>query len=187
MEQLADHIALIEKSIRLAMENRSLDEDLRATEAALADWQAKVENYEGDLQDSSLRGSTRAGIRNLLNGAQTMVEELEKQRAELLMHSIDRDKVHAEYEKVLTWCKQVKSERKELTYTQKRDFLYMLGATVLVYKQERPGADPTWDIRVALPTVQEVIYQGQVGALGSALSTGTSAPAVPLHFSWKTR
>jgi len=42
VEQLADHIALIEKSIRLAMDNRSLDEDLRATEAALADWKAKV-------------------------------------------------------------------------------------------------------------------------------------------------
>ena len=57
------------------MENRSLDEDLRATEAAIADWKAKVENYEGDLQGSSLRGTTRAGIRNLLDAAQTMVEE----------------------------------------------------------------------------------------------------------------
>jgi hypothetical protein len=37
MEKLADHIALLERSIRLAMENHSLDEDLRATESALAD------------------------------------------------------------------------------------------------------------------------------------------------------
>ncbi len=174
LEQLADHIDLIETSIRLAMENRSLDEDLRATAATLADWQAKVENYEGDLQDSNLRGDTRAGIRNLLNTAYAMVEDLERQQAELLMHSIDRDKVHAEYEKVLAWCKQVKSDRVELTYTQKRDFLHMLGATVLVYKQERPGAAPAWDIRVALPTVQEVIYQGLDGAIGNALSRGKS-------------
>jgi DNA invertase Pin-like site-specific DNA recombinase len=186
IEQLADHIAIIEQSIRLAMDNRSLDEDLRATEAALADWKAKVENYEGDLQDSTLRGSTRAGIRNLLDGANAMVEELGKQQAELMMHSIDRDKVHAEYEKVLAWCKQIKSERKELTYTQKRDFLYMLGATVLVYKQERPGVEPTWDIRVTLPTVQEIIYQGQAGAFGNALSTGTNAPAAPPRSSLKT-
>lgn len=133
MEQLADHVAIIEKSVRLAMVNRSLDEDLRATEAALTDWRAKVENYEGDLQDSNLRGTTLASIRNLLNGAYTMIEELEKQRAELVMHSIDQDKVRAEYEKVLAWCKQVKSERTDLTYTQKCDFLYMLGTTVLVY------------------------------------------------------
>ena len=46
IEQLADHITLIETSIRLAMENRSLDEDLRATEAAIADWKAKVENRD---------------------------------------------------------------------------------------------------------------------------------------------
>src|SRR6266702_3133715 len=105
-----------------------------------------------------------------------MVEELEQQQRELLMHTIDRDKVHAEYEKVLDWCKQVKSERGELTYQQKRDFLYMLGATVLVYKQEYRGAEPVWDIRVALPKVQEVIYQGKEVAFGNALSTGTSAP-----------
>lgn len=117
MEQLADHIPLIEQSIRLAMQNRSLDEDLKATDAALTDWKAQVENYEGDLQNSKLRGSTRAGILNLLDAANAMVEKLEIQRAELVMHTIDRDKVHAEYEKVLDWCKKVKSERGELTYT----------------------------------------------------------------------
>ncbi len=115
------------------------------------------------------------------------VEELEKQQVELLMHSIDREKVHVEYEKVLAWCKQIKGEREELTYTQKRDFLYMLGATVLVYKQERPGAEPAWDIRVALPTVQEIIYQGQDGALGGALSKDRSEQAVPRRFSLRTR
>ncbi len=183
IEQLADHISIIEKSIRLAMENRSLDEDLRATEAAIADWKAKVENYEGDLQDSNLRGATRVGIRNLLDAAQGMVEELEKQQAELVMHSIDRDKVHVEYEKVLAWCKQVKSEREELTYAQKRDFLYMLGATVLVYKLERPGAEPAWDIRVALPKVQEIIYQRNDNAFGSSLSIDMSGQASLRHFS----
>ncbi len=68
-----------------------------------------------------------------LNAAYSMIEELESQQTELRMRTLDRDKVQAEYEKVLDWCKKVKSEREELTYTQKRDFLYMLGATVLVY------------------------------------------------------
>ncbi len=116
-----------------------------------------------------------------------MVEELEKQQAELVMHSIDRDKVHAEYEKVLAWCKQVKSDRVELTYTQKRDFLHMLGATVLVYKQERPGAEPIWDIRVALPSVQEIICQGYDNPFGNSLSKDRSEQAVPRRFSSKTR
>jgi len=179
MEQLADHIAIIEKSIRLAMDNRPLDEDLRATEAAIDDWKAKVENYEDDLRDSSLRGSTRAGIRHMLDAANAMLEDLEKQHAELMIHAIDRDKVHAEYEKILDWCKQVKSDRKELTYTQKRDFLYMLGATVLVCQQEYRDAAPSWDIRVALPAVQEVIYQGLGVDLGNALSRDTSERASP--------
>src|SRR5690349_10181902 len=123
MERLADHIPVMVEPIRLAMRNRSLDEDLKATEAAIAECKAQVENYEGDLQNSKLRGSIRAGILTLLDDAQGMVEELEGQRAELIMHSIDRDKVNAEYEKVLDWCKKIKSQREELTYTQKRDFL----------------------------------------------------------------
>jgi len=187
LEQLADHIAIIEQSIRLAMQNRSLDEDLRATDATLAEWKAQVENYEGDLQNSKLRGTTRAGILNLLDAANAMVEQLEMQRAELVMHTIDRDKVHAEYEKVLDWCKQIKSERKEPTYTQKRDFLHMLGATVLVSMQEYKGAPPTWDIRVALPKVQEIIYQGKEVAFGNSLSTGRSERAALQRFSLRNR
>jgi|GEM_PF-5018106 len=49
------------------------------------------------------------------------------------------------------------------TYPQKRNFLHMLGATVLIEKQAYVGAEPAWDIRVALPKVQEVIYQGKDG------------------------
>jgi hypothetical protein len=184
MEQLADHIPLVEQSIRLAMQNRSLDEDLKATDAALTDWKAQVENYEGDLQNSKLRGSTRAGILHQLDAANAMVEELQKQYAELMIHAIDRDKVHAEYEKVLDWCKKIKTEREELTYTQKRDFLYMLGATVLVFKQEYMGAELTWDIRVALPKVQEIIYQGKDdGAFGNSLSIHMNGRASLPRFS----
>jgi hypothetical protein len=88
-----------------------------------------------------------------------------------------------QYEKVLAWCKQAKSEREELTYTQKRDFLYMLGATVLVYKQEYQGTDPVWDIRVALPKVQEIIYQGHDSAFGNSLSIDMSGQASLQRFS----
>ena len=187
MEQLADHVALIEESVRLAMQNHSLDEDLRATTAALDEWHRKIENYEGDLEDSNLRGDTRAGIRNMLNAAYAMADELEQQKMDLERHTINRDKVYAEYEKVLGWCKQVKTERKELTYSQKRDFLYMVGANVLVFKLERQGAEPTWDIRVALPKVQEVIYQVGDGAIGNSLSRGRSGRAILRRFSLRTR
>jgi len=68
---------------------------------------------------------------------------------------------------------------------QKRDFLHMLGAVVLVNKQEYHGAEPSWDIRVALPTVQEIIYQGKDGVFGSSLSTGRREPASPPRSSSK--
>ena len=62
----------------------------------------------------------------------------------------------------------------------------MLGATILVYKQEYKGAEPVWDIRVALPQVQEIIYQGtDGGAFGNPLSIDMSEPAFLLRFSWR--
>ena len=165
VSQLADHISLLEQSIELAIQNHSLDGDVRAIEATLVEWRAKIRNYEEDLQDSSLRGDTRNGIRNLLNGAYEMVERLEKDRAELAIYSINRDREREEYEKILAWCKKVKNERKELTYGQKRDFLRLIGATVAVGRLEKRNAPVTWDIKVRLPQVEEIIYQGEIGGL----------------------
>lgn len=62
-----------------------------------------------------------------------------------------------EYEKILNWCKKVKNEREELTYSQKRDFLRLIGATILVERLEKRGAEIAWDIKVRLPKVEEVI------------------------------
>lgn len=67
--------------------------------------------------------------------------------------------------------------------TLRRDFLYMLGATVLAYRQEYKGAEPVWDIRVALPKVQEIIYQGKEGVFGNSLSKGMSEQASLPRFS----
>jgi DNA invertase Pin-like site-specific DNA recombinase len=164
--QLADHTTLLEESIELAMKNRSIDADLRAAEATLTEWKAKIVNYEEDLGDPSLRGDTRAGIRTLLNVAYAMVEDLEKERAALVISSIDRDKERAEYERVLEWCKKVKSEREELSYSEKRDFLRMLGVYVLIDRLKQRGAEPTWDIKVTLPAIQEIIYQGSIDTIG---------------------
>jgi site-specific DNA recombinase len=186
MDQLADHVALMEESIQLAIKNHSVEDDLRAVSAALDEWKQKVANYEDDLQDSSLRGDTRAGIRHMLNAAHEMVSQLKEQQHQLEVHAIDRSKVNEEYEKILNWCKKLKEEREALTYTQKRDFLSILGATVLVYKQEYKGAEPKWDIRVALPKVQEVIYQRVAeGSLGNDLSIDMSERAFLLRFSWR--
>jgi hypothetical protein len=166
---LADHLSLLEQSIELAMKNRSADDDLRAIEAALADWKTKVENYEGDLQDSGLRGDTRTGIRNLLNNAYAMVERLEKDRAEVVVFTIDRDREREEYGKILEWCKTVKDDRAELTYTQKRDFLRLLGATVMVERLEGRNVPVRWDIKVRLPKVEEIIYQGRYDEIGGRI------------------
>jgi hypothetical protein len=108
-----------------------------------------------------LRGGTRAGIRTLLDNANKRVEELETDKANLINYSVDRDKEREEYEKVLAWCKRVKQEGEEMSYTMKRDFLRLLGAYVLVERLEKRNAPPKWDIKVRLPEVQEIIYQGR--------------------------
>ncbi len=167
--QLADHLTLLEQAIELAMKSHSTADDLRAIEATLTEWRAKVANYEDDLTDSSLRGDTRAGIRNLLNSANAMVEQLEGDRLKLLTYAVDRDREQREYEKILAWCKKVKTEREELTYTQKRDFLRLLGAIITVERLDGRGAPVKWDIKVRLPQIQDVIYQGKLDHIAGHL------------------
>jgi DNA invertase Pin-like site-specific DNA recombinase len=158
---IADHIPLIEEAIEAAKKVHTVDDDLKATEAAIATCKAQIENYENDLGDPSLRGDTRAGVRNLLNIAYTNLEKLETERAKLVMHSIDEEKQRAEFEKIIDWCKKAKEQREELTYTQKRDFLRMLGACILVKKVKRGTGRVAvaWDIKVRLPQIETIIYR----------------------------
>ena len=99
---------MLEESIELAIKNSSSVDDLRAVEFALQEWKDKVANFENDLDDVTLRGDTRVGIRNLLNNAYAMVEKLEQERAEVAVFTVNRDKEREEYEKILEWCKTVK-------------------------------------------------------------------------------
>jgi hypothetical protein len=87
-----------------------------------------------------------------------MVEKLEKDRADLVSYTVDVERQRAEFEKILDWCKMVKCERTELTYLQKRDFLLILGAKVVVTRELKYGRSFTWQIRVHLPGVYDIIY-----------------------------
>jgi hypothetical protein len=158
LEQMADYIPLMEQVVKLAMTNHTAADDLRATEDAIATWKAKAANFASDLEDVSLRGDTRAAIRSHLNDAYAMVERLEQDRADLLVYAIDIEKQRVEFDKILDWCRKVKGDREELTYTQKRDFLRILGARVLITRESGRGGAVMWDIRVSLPEVQEIIY-----------------------------
>lgn len=162
---IADYVALMEEAMEAAKKVHTVDDDLKATEAALATCKAQIENFESDLGDPSLRGDTRAGVRNLLNIAYARAETLETERAILVTHSIDELKQREEFEKIIAWCKKAKEQREELTYTQKRDFLRMLGAYVLV-KRVKKGTGRVavlWDIKVRLPQIEAIIYHHSTG------------------------
>lgn len=164
---IADHVPLVEEAMEAAKNAHSVKDDLKATEGALATCKARIENYESDLGDPGLRGDTRVGILKLLNIAHETAEKLEIERANLVMHRIDEEKQRAEFEKIIDWCKKAKEEREELTYMQKRDFLRMLGAYVLVERVPRGTGRVavSWDIKVRLPQIETIIYAATIGRI----------------------
>jgi DNA invertase Pin-like site-specific DNA recombinase len=159
MVKLADYIPLIEQAITLATNMDTTAANLNAVEAALVTWRQSADNFTEDLKDHSLRGETRASIRKLLDDAEGMITELETERKQLLVGAYDKARERQAYQGLLAWCKQVKEARAELSYQQKRDFLRMLGVVVLVDRRNRKFEDMSYDIRVSLPSIQEVIYQ----------------------------
>ncbi len=92
-------------------------------------------------------------------------------------------RLEAEYAKILERASLNAQQASRNSKYPEMFLLYMLGATVLVYKQAYTSAEPTWDIRVALPTVQEVIYQAGESAFGNSLSRCRRGPASLLRFS----
>jgi Recombinase/Recombinase zinc beta ribbon domain len=155
--QAADYQNLIEQSIILASRRDVTATELASVERAIATCKGKIANFEDDLADPELRGTTRAGIRNLLNAEYGQLEKLEVERAQLVGHTVDMEKKKGVYEKLLAWCRKAKHERENLTYIQKRDFLELLGMTVFVGRRPDRYHELDWDAKLRLPELEEAI------------------------------
>lgn len=157
VEQLADHVTLIEQAIALATQDKKLERDATAIHVSIERWQKSAANYLEDLKDPDLTSDSRAGIRKLMNDANIMVRKLEGEKAQIQSGLIDREREQAAYQEILAWCYEVKEARGELSYTRKRDFLDMLGVVVTIHYPERVNAGSTYDMRVRLPALQALI------------------------------
>jgi len=157
IERMADHVVLIEEAIALATNDNRLERNVRAIENSIATWQASADNYLDDLKDATLTGKSRTAIRKLLDDANKMVLELEAEKAQIAGGLIDKERERAAYQDILAWCNRVKTARDELTYQQKRDFMTMLGIQVIVRCEKPYNEKSVYDMRVALPALQEII------------------------------
>lgn len=159
VEELANHVTLIEKAVRLATSDKRLYHDARNIDASLDTWKKKIANYQQDLEDPELRGDTRAGIRHLLNSANEMIEKLEVERAQVIGGMIDKEKEKEAYERILAWCRKVKEAREPLTYQQKRDFFRLLGLVVQLEEKNEKRGETAYQIKVKLPEIQALLPQ----------------------------
>lgn len=159
IEQLADHAALIEEAIKYAQADDRLQRDAAALDSSIAKWKQTAATYLEDLQDSSLTGESRAGIRKMMNDANIMVKKLEEERTQLNVGLIDKARTEAAYQEILEWCKEAKEARGELSYQRKRDFIDMLGVVVTIIYQKEKGNQgrPTYDMHVRLPALQAIL------------------------------
>jgi site-specific DNA recombinase len=155
----ADHQKLIEQSIELASKQNLAAADLASVKRAIDTCKGRIANYEEDLADPSLRGNTRAGIRQLLNAEYEGLERLETEQAKVIMLAVDAEKQAAVYAKLLAWCRKTKEKRETLTYTEKRDFLDLLGMTVFIGKRPDKFHDLDWDAKLRLPELEAVLHE----------------------------
>lgn len=154
---LADHVTLIEEAIALAKNDNKLKKDMAAIDASIARYQQQADNFFKDLQDPELTGDGRSVMRHQWNDALAMVRRLLGEKEQLKAGLVDQEREEAAYEEILAWCKEVKDARGELSYQRKRDFLNMLGVVVIVHYPVRVNAGSTYDMKVRLPALQELI------------------------------
>lgn len=155
----ADYRPLIEQSIALASKHDLLSTDLASADRAITTCKGKIENYETDLDDPTLRGNTRAGVRQLLNAQYELLEKLETERAKLATHAVDVEKQKLVYAKLLDWCHKAKDARENLSYTHKRDFLELLGMVVFVGKRPDRYHELDWDAKLRLPELEALLHE----------------------------
>lgn len=157
LQQLADHLDLIEQAVKLATSSDKVQRDSEAIKHSIATWKAKAANYLSDLDDASLVGDTRTAVRHALNNALKVIAQLEEEQAQIMAGLIDKERERQAYQDILDWCKQVKESREELTYQRKRDFLRMLGIVVVVTNEKPYYENMLYQVEIALPEIQELI------------------------------
>lgn len=157
MVKLADEIAIIERAIQLATNNAASTSEIAAIERSIANSEALIVQYTNDLANPALKGAARNVILGLLSdeSAKLLTKQEEKSLVEIGI--VDMERLAAEADKILAWCKTVKEARQELSYQQKRDFLRILGIRVFIDKSDKRREDLLWRIEASLPEVQELI------------------------------
>lgn len=157
VEEMADHLSLIEQAIELASNSDRLMANINAVQASIDKWQAAANSYLADLKVATLNGRTRAVILQQMDEANEMVMRLESEKAQLEDGLVDKESRDIAYQEILDWCKKIKEARGDLSYTRKRDFLDMLGVEVLVYCEKPYRHNSRYEMRVALPDLQKLI------------------------------
>src|SRR6185437_12527887 len=168
--ELADHISLIEEAVKLATNHDNTQANLKTVERTIKEWQRKADQYTEDLEDTRLKGASRAAIRKLLDDALEMVGRLEGEKQKLLAGEYNRQREQEAYADILAWCRTVKTAREPLSYTKQRDFLRLLGVVVYVNHVARKKSTPiSYDIKLRLPALQQLV-QGKSVEIGSHCS-----------------
>jgi site-specific DNA recombinase len=157
VEELAEHVTLIEQAVQLATNDNKLERDAAAIDASIDHWQQSAANYLKDLGKPDLIGESRDAILIRMNDANIMVKKLRGEKAQIAAGLVDREREQRAYQEILDWCKEIKEARGELSYQRKRDFLELLGVVVTISYPTRPNEGSTYDMRVRLPALQEII------------------------------
>lgn len=157
MVQLADKVELIEQAIELATNNAGSIREIAAIERSIANSQAKVAQYTEDLSNSTLKGTARSVILKLLSDESANLENKQEEKNLIQSGIVDMERLRAEADKILAWCKSVKEARGELSYQEKRDFMRLLGIRVFIGKSDKRYEDLIWRIEADLPEIQELI------------------------------
>jgi DNA invertase Pin-like site-specific DNA recombinase len=157
MVRLADKIELIERAIQLATNNSASLREISAIENSIVNSQAKIVQYTDDLANPALKGTARDVILGLLSDESTKLLVKQEEKALVEAGIIDLERLAAEADKILAWCRTVKEAREDLSYQRKRDFLRILGIKVFIDKSDKRSEDLLWRIEASLPEIQELI------------------------------
>jgi len=157
MIKLSYEVELIERAIQLATNNHASLREIAAIEHSIANSQAKIDQYTEDIANPALKGTARDVILGLLSDEYANLQIKQQEKSLVETGIVDMERLSAEAEKILTWCKTVKEARQDLSYQQKRDFLRILGIKVFIDKSDKRREDLIWRIEASLPEVQELI------------------------------
>lgn len=147
--EVVRNLTIVESVVNAALAENNFESALQSAVFCIADCDTLIDQYRQDLKRKDWKPATRTVLLEDLNTQLELKERLERELGKIRYEQVNYDSLNEELEAAISWCRKVQmGNDTELSWTEKRSHLRVLGIHVFVYPKKDEKHE-RYEIRIA--------------------------------------